>query len=373
MDRRSRVFMIMVVLIILIVSLSVYYIINTQNGYDKNTIQGPPIPSVISTSFNRSFTDLLDQYGNTGKGWTGSDGTYSLQLSNGSVLWIFSDTFLGQVSNCSRNLSDSPLVHNTLVLERGNSFGPTYYSEINGSPEGYFSPQSSLYWYWPGFAIIYNSDIQVILTEYTRSGSGPFDFKQIGTSVGVINETSLKLIGIYPLNLSNEVNWAAFSVRSNGYTYIYGVNGGSVCLARTSEGLLGNWQFYSNGNWSNNQANHTEILFGVDESFGVTYLNGYYILITESGLSFNSGIIQFYYSSYPCGPFDGGYTIYNITTPLKYPSSYKVYSYNAMIQPEFTHNNTLLVSYNVNAENYSALSNASIYRPRFINVNLSFD
>jgi hypothetical protein len=372
MDHKAKVLAIILVVIILVVSLTGFYILNSHNSHNEKIVQSSSIPRVISTSFNRSFTDLLDQYGNTGTGWTGSDGTYSIQLSNGSILWIFSDTFLGQVSNGSRNLSESELIHNTLVLEKGNVFGPTYYSEVNGSPDAYFSPQSSAYWYWPGFAIIYKSDIQVILTEYDRSGSGEFDFKQVGTSVAVINQTSLKLLGIYPLNISNEVNWAAFSVSDNGYTYIYGANGGSVCLARTDQGLLGKWQFYANGNWSDNSNNHTQVLFGADEAFGVTYMNGYYILITESGLSFNSGIIQFYYSSNPWGPFNGGYTIYNITTPGKYPASYQVYSYNAMIQPEFTHNDTLLVSYNVNAENYSALANVSIYRPRFINVNLSF-
>jgi len=372
MKHRTRVLVILFVVVLLVISISGYYI-STSIRPSKTITQNSSVPRVISTSFNSSFTDLLDQYGNTGIGWTGSDGTYSIQLSNGSILWIFSDTFLGNINNSNRNLTDSSLIHNTLVLERGHSFGPTYYSEVNGSPDAYFSPQSNAYWYWPGFAIIYNSHIQVILTEYTKSGNGMFDFKQVGTSVAVINETTLKLIGIYHLNVSNEVNWAAFSVSVNGYTYIYGSNGGSVCLARSKQGLLGQWQFYSNGNWSNNSMDRTQILFGADESFGVTYLNGYYILITESGLSFNSGILEFYYSSNPWGPFNGGYTVYNITTPQQYPSSYEVYSYNAMIQPEFTHNDTLLVSYNVNALNYTALANVSIYRPRFINVYLSFN
>ena len=57
-------------------------------------------------------------------GWTGADGIYWILLSgnespgsgtNGRTLFVFSDTFIGEVNNAGERLPGSTLVNNTLA------------------------------------------------------------------------------------------------------------------------------------------------------------------------------------------------------------------------------------------------------------------
>jgi len=58
-------------------------------------------PSFLGSSVNQRLTTLFTTYGNDNTrhdDWTGADGTYSVRLPSGRELWVFSDTFLGQVN-----------------------------------------------------------------------------------------------------------------------------------------------------------------------------------------------------------------------------------------------------------------------------------
>src|SRR4051795_7483170 len=64
---------------------------------------------------------LLNAYSNTGKGWTGADSTYSVQLPGGRTAWVFSDTFLGPVNPDGSRPTTTPFINNSFVVQQDNT------------------------------------------------------------------------------------------------------------------------------------------------------------------------------------------------------------------------------------------------------------
>ena len=49
------------------------------------------------------------------KGWTGADGAYSLPLSDDLILWLFGDTWLGDI--CDGAHVNATIVNNTVAIQ----------------------------------------------------------------------------------------------------------------------------------------------------------------------------------------------------------------------------------------------------------------
>ena len=52
-----------------------------------------------------------------GPGWVGGDSTYSVELPDGRTLWLFSDSFIGEVTSSGHPQPGMVMVHNALVTE----------------------------------------------------------------------------------------------------------------------------------------------------------------------------------------------------------------------------------------------------------------
>ena len=66
--------------------------------------------------------DVLPQYEalfDRQTGWTGADGAYSVPLSNNLVLWLFGDTWVGDIQNNAH--VNATIVNNTVALQGGRS------------------------------------------------------------------------------------------------------------------------------------------------------------------------------------------------------------------------------------------------------------
>jgi hypothetical protein len=105
---------------------------------------------------------------------------------------------------------------------------------------------------------------------------------------------------------------------------------------------------------------------GVSNQFSVIEWQHHYILITQD-LFFSPEILA-YRSATPLGPWTDRTVIYR-TPESNRPN---LFTYNAVAHPEFMDGESLLISYNVNSSNFADLfADTSIYRPRFIRVNLN--
>ncbi len=315
-------------------------------------------------------------YGDTGQGWTGGDQAYSVALPDGREVWIFSDTDMGSVVNGSRPAFPyTPIIHNSLVVQSGNQIVETLYQGTHQNPRPLVSPPVSSDWYWFGPGIVNGSTLEIIAIEMTStSGGGIFAFKWIGTDLATFSLPSLTLEKVYPLESSDGIMWATWLLYDQGYTYIYGNTNDStnmMHIARVSgTNLLSSWQYYTGSGWSSNASDSSGVLSGVENTYSVTKFNGAYILISMDANDFFNSVIYGYTSASPTGPFLQKTVIFTTPDPAYYNKSpgYDVFTYSAMVHPELSSGNTLVLSYSVNGSGPNAFTNASVYRPRFLNV-----
>src|SRR5688572_10949916 len=76
--------------------------------------------AVVATP-NAQLNAQWNGYGDEGGHWTGADGTTSIQLPDGRIAWLFSDTFLGAVTPEHSRPRDAPFIRNSLVVQQGRT------------------------------------------------------------------------------------------------------------------------------------------------------------------------------------------------------------------------------------------------------------
>ena len=100
------------------------------------------------------YKDLLGLRTN---GWLGSDAGESIVLSDKKTLWLFGDTFIGQLSNGVR-VAGAPMINSTIGLQDRTKRPPDgmtfYWKEKDGQPASFFPHQAStpgeFYWVTKG-------------------------------------------------------------------------------------------------------------------------------------------------------------------------------------------------------------------------------
>jgi hypothetical protein len=373
------------------------------------SVIGPGAPGFTGTATARpdnAWDNLFQGYGNLSGAWSGGDGAQSLLLPDGSTTWFFADSFLGQPDpGGTRPPLTTGLAHNTAVLYRNGHLGPTYAQPSSG---GYTS-SGDYTWVFP--PLPYRStryelingdqliDDGVVYKFYQLADRdlhpADFQYKLIGTvleafsfdsATDALNPAAGTPIGIQDTAGSNPVIWGAATLVQGGYIYIYGVkpyNGTAapfpLYLARVPVGGLAAgdpWQYYDaapgcsppDSAWTTDPRSAKALRTGVSAGFSVTDVNGTYVLLTSdtsSARTTNNAVA--YYAGCPTG-FSPGSPRYRVFQP-DLPHGYLTYEYR--IVPQFSSGRNVLVSYSLNtiqpAENFN---NATIYRPRFLDVKL---
>ncbi len=339
-------------------------------------------PQQVSATPDTALDNLFQDYGNAGSGssWTGGDGTESVALPDGREAWFFSDTFLGKIKNGLRDFKSTRYIHNSIVIEQNGALTGTLYTQPSNhrfaKPSAYVNPvprNAFKYGFWPGAMVVSGNTLQVIMQE-KRFKLGSFTVTPLGDFIAYFQLPSLTLQAVDPLPHNSSIGWGQFAVTDSGYTYIYGASGGNAYAARVvGTSLATPWQYYNGSGWTADVATAVPIGNNVGQHFSVSRIGSAYALITIPSYTEN-GVMGAFGCS-PVGPFGPQQTLYSTPERSMYPSSYNVVSYGAHAHPELTTApNTLVVSYDVNEERYGprgvAVENASVYRPRFIDVTL---
>lgn len=364
---------------------------------------GVPAPSAASAAPDAPLDAMFGNYADHGAGydhWTGADSTYSAPLPRDHELWIFSDTFLGYVNpDGSRSpvISDkgtTPFINNSFVAEPGRVPDPSGagLTTIGGGtaadPAALMPPPDATHWYWAGDAVVAGGTLQAVYQEYDRFGSAPFDFAWERNVLARYHLGDLSHpFGVQPLPSSAGIAWGSWIARDGGYTYVYGVEdlGADTYMhiARVAgDDLLRPWQYYTAaGTWSPDESASARIagpaasggFLHVASEYSVSRVGRLYVLVTQNTLQPFSAEIDVLYSCSPVGPFTDRTAIYD-TPETGLHGSYgdaNVYTYNAHAHPQISAPGRLVISYNVNSlVNTDLYKNASIYRPRFIELTL---
>ncbi|MER5216955.1 DUF4185 domain-containing protein [Streptomyces sp. NPDC002838] len=333
--------------------------------------------------------------------WTGGDGTHSVRLPDGRMLWLFSDTYLGQVHGPPNPVGESyawrdttaPLVRNSAVVMRDGRLQTTL-------PAPLFPDPGPNQWRWPVAARVEprspGSSEQVlrVLLWVRTAGSAPWIYGvPTATEVATLSLPDLRVESVVNVldqqqvqDPSRRVLFGTTLVKKGDWTYVFGGDDGqaasrptsSAYVARVPEGGLGDpaaWEYWDGSAWTA-RARPAAVLgdgqrTGVGSAFSVVRQEGTYMLFTMASGTKGLTTVTSYWSCSPTGPWHGPTKDFSPTLP---PG--QVAAYNPQTHPELSDDGRLVLSYDVNwLEPTGAAAqlnrNVSLYRPRFVTLRLA--
>jgi len=337
--------------------------------------------------------------------WTGGDGTHSLRLPDGRLLWLFSDTYLGPVHAPPNPAGEShpwrdataPLVRNSaVVMTAGGRLTATL-------PAPLFPDPAPRQWRWPVAARVEPRSpgaaervVRVVL--WTRAaGQAPWIYGvPLATEVATLSLPDLRVESIVRVrderavaDPSRRVLFGTTLVTEDGWSYVFGGDDGqaaarpvsSAFVARVPEGSLADpaaWEYWTGSGWAAG-ARPAAVLgdewrTGVGSAFSVVRRGGTYVLFTMAAGTRGLTDVTSYWACSPTGPWHGPARV--LTAPL--PPG-EVAAYNPQAHPELGGGDgRLVLSYDVNwlptTDASAQLSgNAGLYRPRFVTLRLRAD
>ena len=313
---------------------------------------------------DRFYNDLFTRRDG---GWTGGDGTRSVALPDGRILWLFGDTFLGTVRTDRSRPHAAPMVRNTFVVQSGDTL-VTLHGGTGASPQALVTPLEKGSWYWPSDGLVEGNRLLVFLPRFTATGPGMWDWRWSGTDIGTFSLPELRLEKITAAVAVNRVIYGAALLEDADTTYIYGVedlqSAKYVHVAKASSGRLDDaWEFWNGEGWTVDPLASKRLFSGAALQFSVFKTGGRYVLITSDNRNpFDSDIVA-YVSPSPIGPW-------SLRSFLFRPPEAKgdIVAYNALAHPHLSPRDRLLISYNLNhiRDPKAVYQNADDYRPRFV-------
>jgi len=326
----------------------------------------------VDSVFTRKFLPQSE-------GFSGGDGTYSVVLPDGRTVWIFGDTFLGNVTPDNKRIRTSPLyIRNSFVIAEGDSLHTFHQGEPHEFKSMMIPPEVTEgklgyteleFWYWPGDAFLENGNLNVFASKFFQTDSEDmwgFEFR--GTDLVELSLPDLKTLRIDNFPDLDSIHYGHAVLEAKDYTYIYGLKRGFPYVARAVKGRVRDaWQFYNGQQWKEDSAEAVPMVeFSGSEQFSVFEWKGVYVMIMQKG-----GLSREIYSftaKTPYGPWSNQQMIYE--TPIS-DNCRDCFTYNALAHPQYTEDDLLLISYNTNSMTLQDhYEDALIYRPRFIRVAL---
>ena len=286
-------------------------------------------------------------------GWTGGDGVFSVRLDSDRILWLFGDTFIGDIKN-GRHVN-AVLVNNSIAIQTGREPSHAdiefFYGEsAQGKPEAFVKPQDGIGWYWPYHGVRTEEGLFLFLIQVKRAEGPPgFDFKLVATwLVKVPNPDDPPDRWRFiqeKISWSHEKRLFGSSILVKGEEcFIYGTVeettkghlGKKMILAKVpliQMNDFGRWRFYSRGEWLNDADDAEFIAENVANEFSVSFqpsINRYLMVYTQDSFS---EYIVFRLAPEPHGPWSEPVRVYRCPE-AKLDS--RVFCYAAKGHPELS-------------------------------------
>ncbi|MFD7811745.1 hypothetical protein ACFV6E_02175 [Streptomyces sp. NPDC059785] len=366
-----------------------------------------PARTVASWAADPGLTAEFARYGDDAArsdDWTGGDGTHSVRLPDGRVLWLFSDTYLGRVYGPPNPVGESyawrdtsaPLVRNSAVVMSASG----HLERTLAAP--LFPDPGADRWRWPVAARVERRSpgsaervVRVLLWTRT-AGEAPWIYGvPTATEVATLSLPDLRLDGIGTVldqrsvpDVSRRVLFGTSALDAGEWTYVFGGDDRQAVkhpvsrayVARVPHGTLaepGAWEYWDGKRWAA-RARPAPVLgdgrrTGVGSAFSVVREGGTYVLFTMAAGAGGLTSVTSYWACAPTGPWHG--PARSFSPPL--PGGGGVAAYNPQAHPTLSGGGRLVLSYDVNwltasgAAAQARLSrNVSLYRPRFVTLRL---
>ncbi len=324
-------------------------------------------------------------------GWTGADGAYSLPLTDEVTLWLFSDTWIGDIVDGKHK--DATMVNNSIALQAGKNPAAAsakffWRTTKEGKSAAFVKPDDGTGWFWIFDGIVANGKLYLFLMQIIKTDEeSVFGFKHIGTSLAEVEnpyddplEWRIQQYKVPYGRYSKGGNmfFGSAVMRDGDFIYIYGASedwskgmgGRSMIVARVpSDKLIDfeQWRFLSDGKWQADIIGVSKLFNGTATEYSVCYqpkIKQYVVVYTENGMSKN---IMMRMSLTPTGPWSGAYKVYGCPE-AEWHKTY--FCYAAKAHPEISAEDELIVTYVCNSTDFWQMAaDARIYRPRFLKIN----
>lgn len=332
-----------------------------------------------------------DQLFQRTNGWTGADGNFSVALTNDLTLWLFSDTFVGEVRNGHR--TNATMINNSAAWQRGTDPARAKVDFFHGkSPDGkpaaLITPADGKGWFWLFDGVMSHRKLFLFLVQIERTDEkSVFGFRQIGLWLGEVSNplapptqwnVAQKKIPFAQFGAGEHRSFGSAVLVTNGFVYIYGVHeqkksGKKMILARAPEADPGNfaaWRFRTRDGWSTNASEMADLCDGMASEYSVSWmpsLRRYVLICTENGLS--DKIIA-RTAAEPWGPWSESTVVYRCPETAW---DKRIFCYSAKAHPMLAASpDELIVTYAANSFEFTQLFNdARLYWPRFVRVRIS--
>ncbi len=337
-----------------------------------------PIPAYNELIYNES-------------GWTGADGSFSVAISDSVILWLYSDTWIGDIANGKHE--NATIVNNSVGIQIGKNASQAkidffWKRKPDWSHAAFVTPRDSIGYFWLYDGIMLSDKLYFAMMQIvSRRGSGVFGFELIGTWLAEVDnphnpplnwhiKQSKILFGKYSRN--GNIFFGASFLKEDDFVYIYGCHedwskgrsGRSMIVARVEANELtdfDSWQFYANDRWVSDFTKSEMLFNGIATEYSVTYQSGidkYVTVFTQNGMS-DSIMVRF--SNSPVGPWSKPALVYSCPEENWHPT---YFCYAAKAHPELSiSQDELIVTYVCNSLDFWQLAkDARIYWPRFLRM-----
>ena len=252
--------------------------------------------------------------------WWGADGSQSVVLPDGRVLWTFADTFR----------KPSGFDHNTFIVQGLQGDLTVINRPIPNRADGSYI--------WPIKPIRQGNTVYIFSNRVIKDEAAPMGFRGLGNQIERFDATTLARKSPIELPSKIGVSWTAAVYRGSTYTYIWGNKhnwlGHDGYLARVENGYLHDltrWRFWTGGSiWSSDEtlAKSFSPAGKMDSTWNVLRVpnTSGYRLVTKSN-SFLGSTVDLYVSDKITGPWSFKRTL------ATYPNDSTRTSYMAGIHP----------------------------------------
>jgi hypothetical protein len=175
-------------------------------------------------------------------GWGGADNDKSVLLPDGSVAWIFNDTWTMVLTNWYSNIhGGGSLPRNSVVHQMGTNL---YW--MNNGTATFFVPTNAANLFWIGDSVVESNKVLVLLDEINATA-----ITNVSIAVATLSLPSLALQSIVEVPSPGTANYGAFINGGDGYYYIY--NGAEVARAAVgSLAVSSAWTYWNGSAWVTN-------------------------------------------------------------------------------------------------------------------------
>jgi len=355
-----------------------FFLLNLSYSYEPpfklKIIKRPDIEAMFNFKGERNCKNT----------WCGGDGVYSIPLTSTKVLWVFGDTFWGNIKN--RKRVNCKFLNNTIgiMINQKMQFYKGLYNK------NFFFINTGKSWLWPLHGKVINNTLFLFFIEIVRLKnikSNPFAFKVCGNYIAEIKnfkfhpylwEISYIKNPFSKFAKQDSIIWGSYILEHKNFYYIYGIKESNskkhLIISRISKKSyflnFENWQVFTKRGFVPAFTNFpAPVATNIANEFSIEYnhfLKKFVLVYSEPALSNKINAI---FSLTPYGPFLKVHTLYHIP---KNPNP-DIFYYSGKSHFWMANKNNLIISYIDNSVNFSDFAkDSSLYFPKFIEVKFEF-